>query len=1618
MATEFTFQEASEDSFGFEDAKPIGDQYDSQLRAAPPESMVGSGLRAVRELFSPIIGPSPRQIAEESVQMPDGTMAYRPLGGRAEQEGLIPSLFMQNPESPLFINRAEIDPSASAPRQIATGARNVGANLVNALSSPGSMLTLGAGGLMSPAATKAIGGAFAADVARYVPEMAQEAGRASAVGTPGEMTEAFGNLGLGVAGVLGGGIHAAQSTPRGNALRAIQGIVDEGPQMSPPDVAAVAALDPAIGQWQPLSPARIPAARMGEQARAARSAVEAENFRRTLYPEPEPGGELVVSDVPSNVRPRAEQETGRLGFRRGAEETASIVPEPSVEAIRRMDIESGPGAWERTVQWADRTLEEGRGRVATGIDPTQVAAHAVKMADWVAKSSVKTFDAFREEFVRRFPEAAAMVRDVWNRLTADDASIFKAIDDAAGIEELNEATRSFGGSVTSLAYRVGEMTNTPQKLARLDEGMARFRREASEAMKAGDFDKASALAMKGQFYREAREYATGTASAGEYMRRQQPDFVAPMERNVGELGINRPPVIDRGLAVLTEPEFDAAFRKAKRDIDAAEKRWDEDAITPGELAKAQDSWTPFEMERFRRNQLDTDPRDLMPKFVELADKAESSRNPTDIAKAKILAEELRKSGRTPDHLLSEMRPRGADQAEVLQGKMKNVERFIRNELKQSEPDRVIALLDRGIEALRPDQGRLMEGVTGLPVWLTREAARGVLQAVRLAYVGSKSLASAIDAGVKWMQEQGIKAEPEAMRDWLDSQLRWERIGTEADAGPTKTRGAIERASASKEFTQPVKEMLAQDPRSKYQQQVVAPRNGKTSVSEIVESQSDAQLEDATPNSSIYVSQKLELAKRLMKSGRDEAAYQIFADLAEKGTTFGQLINQFKALKAVDPNYVVRLLNKQLADNGYDPLTEGQAATLAEKSKKAIEANDKLEQAKKDWVDDPTPENAKKAEDLLEQAKAPVMELQRAMLDMQPKSLPATLKAVIQGNLLTPASEVANIAGNMAIMPARAMSEAGAVALDALDSYIRKRPREIIGAPVESLKAGARGVRTGVSQIPAIAKEGISGVRTGENFRDLQPIRAWTKLLAKEPLAPTRGGKVPKLDRAAMLVEGTAGVPAATMLRGLSAGDAPFREKAHAQAVEQQLELAKIPKDARPFARKFPELVLEPEAMKRIQDETARAIFQKDSDAVSALNRFIRAQGKKWLGRQGDDWADLAFTVAVAPYRLTPWNLIGEYLAYSPAGLASVVSSVAKGNKLGAERAAAKVAVGGMAAYAAMWLYQKGLLAPSLDAEDEQQKARLLSGQIMPPDHLNLSGAQRALSGGDPTFQPGDTTVGLEKLGIFGSIAHNMANIGRKKERSPEGEGAGFTDWTFGQIPETAKFALNQSFLKGTATVLDAARTGDFDDVLRNMENIIVSVPLPNTLSAASRATSDYKTVIKDDDKLKEFNNLIQQRLRVFGGGKDLPIKRGVWGEPIPETPQGSNPFAYHFFDITKGQRVTQDAASVEAYRLWRRYNDPAAIPTPPSSSIEIEGERYELTPVQQGELGRLVGEQRKRVADALVANPNWKKLDDDAKRRILKRGYETGLRIGKKLFLAENQAELDARGRPAGFVPR
>jgi hypothetical protein len=81
-------------------------------------------------------------------------------------------------------------------------------------------------------------------------------------------------------------------------------------------------------------------------------------------------------------------------------------------------------------------------------------------------------------------------------------------------------------------------------------------------------------------------------------------------------------------------------------------------------------------------------------------------------------------------------------------------------LEGDAPDQVERALDRLITAsdpLRPlKEGRLLEGASGLPVWLTKAVLHEALKIVRTAYKGSKRLAEAIQEGVAWLRTQNLK----------------------------------------------------------------------------------------------------------------------------------------------------------------------------------------------------------------------------------------------------------------------------------------------------------------------------------------------------------------------------------------------------------------------------------------------------------------------------------------------------------------------------------------------------------------------------------------------------------------------------------------------------------------------------------------------------------------------------------------------------------------------------------------------------------------------------------------------------------------------------------------------
>jgi hypothetical protein len=817
---------------------------------------------------------------------------------------------------------------------------------------------------------------------------------------------------------------------------------------------------------------------------------------------------------------------------------------------------------------------------------------------------------------------------------------------------------------------------------------------------------------------------------------------------------------------------------------------------------------------------------------------------------------------------------------------------------------------------------------------------------------------------------------------------------------TRMRQLSERGTTAESVPTPVQEQIATAPESFYQQQSMA------KVENAVKAMSDADLAVVPRDSEIFTAAKLEQSNRLFDQGKNAEGYQVFQDLSQELTRMGQVINQAKMLNAVRPEHVVTIVNESLKKAKRDPLTPDQATRLTELSKSRIETQRALDNATAEWVKEPTDANAVKAEKSLLDSNKAALEEQKMMHKFQNRSLAALLKSILQGGLLTPISQVANLFGNMSFMPFRAMDRSGATMIDVIDSSIRNRPREISVAPVEGTRAAMGGLLKGVKQIPDILKQGTGDVIKGEQRASLHPLRAWVTQFAKNPDAPTVGGKIPLSDRINLAIEGTLGVPAETMLRGLGAGDIAFREAARARLISEQSRLQRVPDGQKRMAQNFPELFFDKKTLNRIENETRGAIFQRHSPTLDHMVSWMKGKG---------DLFDLAIAT-VAPYKLTPWNIVGEILSYNPLiAMGKSALEAKRGNIRAAETNAAKAVVGSMLATSGWWLYQKGLLAPSMDSRDEQQKARILAGQILPPNHVNISGLKRAMEGGDPTFKPGDETRDIFRAGgLAGSMFYMMANIGRDMETKPETDDV-LMSLLSNSTLEQARFGLNQSFLKGVTGLLDAVHEGDADTYIQSLANTVLSVPLPNTLSALSRAEREYKVDTKADTTIGQLGNVLKTRLGFAGLDDMLPIKRGLWGEPLPETPKDRNALLYHFFDITKGQQVTDDPVPLELYRLWRKTANTSVIPSPPEKTFTFAKQTYTMTPEQRSRYAELVGTARRGIVDKLVINPLYHKASDDEKIQVLKKAYDFGADRAKRQFWLESEGKLSMKPERVGF---
>ena len=386
---------------------------------------------------------------------------------------------------------------------------------------------------------------------------------------------------------------------------------------------------------------------------------------------------------------------------------------------------------------------------------------------------------------------------------------------------------------------------------------------------------------------------------------------------------------------------------------------------------------------------------------------------------------------------------------------------------------------------------------------------------------------------------------------------------------------------------------------------------------------------------------------------------------------------------------------------------------------------------------------------------------------------------------------------------------------------------------------------------------------------------------------------------------------------------------------------------------------------------------------------------------------------IIPYAKTPANVIDEMLDYSLPGYALVTKGIpamqskdARGVHMAIGKTLTSITIGAVA----KTLSDAGVIGGS--AEDSE-KTRDIQYKTLPPRTINLSALERFAEGDSTDLQPGDRVMNLEKMGIVGGM---LATWNEASKATDKGEFIS-PEFLTALVPETLSFAMNQSFLKGTNSLLSAMLDGKRDRMdkwIANYFGTVSSIVFPNTLGAVSRAMSDSlpeKIKIKDvegEDVTERTLNLFGEVLKrkLPGYAEDLPKKIDIWGREIPQTPEGADPVMYNFFDFTKSREATYDKTTLAIYKLFKETENGDVIPPKPLEQFMIGNEKYRLSPELYEKYSKIRGRANRAAAEALLGDDGFKRLGSEDKARALKSAYSQVGSDARKEFLIRNESRI------------
>ena len=792
---------------------------------------------------------------------------------------------------------------------------------------------------------------------------------------------------------------------------------------------------------------------------------------------------------------------------------------------------------------------------------------------------------------------------------------------------------------------------------------------------------------------------------------------------------------------------------------------------------------------------------------------------------------------------------------------------------------------------------------------------------------------------------------------------------------------------------------------------------------------------------------IDLINMYEANGDKAGAKRVFDTISKSATAFAQLLRQYGQLKSSTPQGYVSIIEKHMLDKYDVKLTDVQKQAIEKlynDSKKAIDIE---ADALNNLVDDLTDVNYKlwgQTTVLLEDANRRLADYIESLKPATAQSLFQKLTSEVQGNLLSLKSLLLNPVANAAQAGIKLSSNEVSNLLDFILSVTLKTGRtKISGFDPLAIRLGGKAFARGLSKANRMLMRGATATDLAkiDVTGRLKPVEAW-KSLYKTLRGKQAFEFVKTIEN---LAEGTIGVPANLLLRLLPYGDLPRNE---------QVKIAKLIEIGRnKFGLKGNQLEAftlkpDPESLAEAELEGDKSTLQEPNKAYTFLNNIINS-----IDSKADDkfvkglLSSIKFIVrgTIVPFLKTPINYAAKtirftnpIIPYSQAVyhmVKAIQSAKNIKNPLLRESAIRKhqsklteylgeAIIAQSIMSAALILISNGLVTG--DAPDEEKEKNLMF-KSLGPNMINISGLKRLLTGGDSTYKPGDTGIAYNALGVLGAqlgISSNTLttkekqNIREKKFVTTEGKPFYEEDKGFylssiqamsSNLPASLNFTLNQGFAQGAGTLLTSIGDNEYSKWSnQTVKTLVTGLVVPNTVYQSLKAGNDYYRNVYTEDQLKTWSNIVKER---YGNIEGLPINYDMFGKPIKLTPEGSNPYVYHVLDIFRTQKILQDKNTYYVFDLYKKTNDKSVIPSSVKDIIDEEGGLYtKLTPDQQSELQRIVGEERaKYISGDKPSSSSMKNYDPNNDNEVywekqvekIKLANQVGLQSGKRRFEKE-----------------